>query len=445
MIQLGSWVLFPTDLLFLSFIAMITGLVVNNRHNFKFQKVAVYLFQKPIIMVSSIIFMSYLLVAVLDCIHVQSGHAISSVLDKSLAPLNTFYETTYSEPLSTYSYSKQVVFNEQTQSAHQVFKPLAYTQHQKSILSLICFGLLQGILLCLSLLGLLALWSRNHAGFRTYYSALRDQSIAIGTAMVTFSVLILLLSVVGQLTSHYHLLGTDKVGQDVFYQVIKSIRTAFIIGFLTSFILLPFAIVLGISAGYFGKRVDDVIQYMYTVISSVPGVLLIAAGFLSLQIMMNRHAELFPSSVQRAEFKLLMLCIIMGLTSWTSLCRLVRAETLKLKQIDYVQAAKTIGSSHRIILFKHILPNLMHIVIIATALDFSGLVLAETVLSYIGIGVDPTLYSWGLTINAARLELAREPLVWWPLLSAFFMMFCLVLSANIVADALRDALDPKVN
>src|SRR5690606_7626262 len=137
------------------------------------------------------------------------------------------------------------------------------------------------------------------------------------------------------LLPHYHILGTDKVGQDVFYQSIKSIRTAFIIGFLTSFILLPLSIILGMAAGYFGRRIDDVIQYTYTVISSVPSVLLIAASILALEIAMHRYANLFTSVIQRAEFKLLMLCMIMGMTSWTSLCRLVRAETLKLREIEY--------------------------------------------------------------------------------------------------------------
>jgi peptide/nickel transport system permease protein len=134
----------------------------------------------------------------------------------------------------------------------------------------------------------------------------------------------------------------------------------------------------------------------------------------------------------------------MGLTTWTGLCRLIRGETLKLRELDYVQAALSFGVSRPRILVRHIIPNLMHIVLISFVLRFSGLVLAEAVLAYIGIGVDPTMESWGNMINTARLELAREPVVWWNLFSALVFMFGLVLPANLFGDALRDALDPRL-
>jgi peptide/nickel transport system permease protein len=123
---------------------------------------------------------------------------------------------------------------------------------------------------------------------------------------------------------------------------------------------------------------------------------------------------------------------------------LLRGETLKLGQLEYVQAAKAFGVSDWRILLRHITPNVMHIVLIVIVLDFSGLVLAEAVLSYINIGVDPSTHSWGNMINSARLELAREPVVWWSLLGAFVFMFILVLAANLLADAVRDAFDPRL-
>jgi len=95
------------------------------------------------------------------------------------------------------------------------------------------------------------------------------------------------------------------------------------------------------------------------------------------------------------------------------------------------------------IISRHILPNVMHIILIAVVLDFSGLVLAEAVLSYVGVGVDPSMASWGNMINSARLEMAREPVVWWSLVSAFWFMFLLVLAANVFSDAVRDAFDPR--
>jgi peptide/nickel transport system permease protein len=243
---------------------------------------------------------------------------------------------------------------------------------------------------------------------------------------------------------HYHILGTDKVGQDVFYQALKSIRTGLVIGTLTTLVMLPFAVLLGIMAGYFGGWVDDVIQYIYTTLNSIPGVLLIAAAILMLQVYMHAHGESFTSLEARSDMRLLSLCIILGITNWTGLCRLLRGETLKLREVDYIQAAQAFGVGHLTIIIRHILPNVMHIILISVVLDFSGLVLAEAVLSYINIGVDPSMNSWGNMINRARLELAREPIVWWSLSAAFVFMFALVLSANLFSDAVRDAFDPRL-
>jgi peptide/nickel transport system permease protein len=136
--------------------------------------------------------------------------------------------------------------------------------------------------------------------------------------------------------------------------------------------------------------------------------------------------------------------MILGVTSWTGLCRLLRGETLKLKELDYIQAAHAFGVRNARIISRHILPNVMHIVLISVVMEFSGLVLAEAVLSYVGVGVDPTMNSFGTMINSARLEMAREPMVWWLLAAAFVFMVVLVLAANLFADAVRDAFDPRV-
>jgi len=240
-----------------------------------------------------------------------------------------------------------------------------------------------------------------------------------------------------------HLFGTDKVGQDVLYLTLKSIRTGLLIGTLTTLIMLPAAVLLGIVAGYVGGWVDDVIQYLYTTLNSIPGVLLIAAAVLMMQVVIDMHPDWFATAAERADARLLALCAILGITSWTGLCRLLRGETLKLREMEYVQAARAFGVGPLAIMLRHILPNLMHIVLIAIVMDFSGLVLAEAVLSYVGIGVDPNTISFGTMINAARLELAREPMVWWSLAAAFTFMFVLVLAANLFADAVRDAFDPR--
>jgi peptide/nickel transport system permease protein len=134
----------------------------------------------------------------------------------------------------------------------------------------------------------------------------------------------------------------------------------------------------------------------------------------------------------------------MGITGWVGLCRVLRGETLKLREREYVQAALALGVSKFRVLARHIVPNLMHLVLISVVLRFSMLVLAEAVLSYIGVGVGPETYSWGSMINQARSEMGREPIVWWNLAAAFVAMFALVLPANLFGDALRDALDPSL-
>jgi len=160
---------------------------------------------------------------------------------------------------------------------------------------------------------------------------------------------------------------------------------------------------------------------------------------------MANNPEMFETVTERADLRLLFLCMILGITSWTGLCRLLRGETFKISQLDYIEAASAFGTGHLKTMLRHILPNVMHIVLISVVLDFSGLVLAEAVLSYVGVGVDPITNSWGNMINSARLEMAREPVVWWSLAAAFVFMFTLVLSANLFSDAVRDAFDPRIS
>jgi peptide/nickel transport system permease protein len=241
----------------------------------------------------------------------------------------------------------------------------------------------------------------------------------------------------------YHLFGTDRTGNDVLLQAIKSLRTAFVIGTLATIATLPFAVVLGVAAGYFKGWVDEVIQYVYTTLSSVPNVLLIAACVLMLQVFIDKHPEFFETGAERSDLRLFMLCVILGLTGWASLCRLLRAETMKLRELEYVQAATAFGVGHVRIMAKHILPNLMHLVLITTVLEFSGLILYEAVLSYVGVGVDPSMNSFGGMINLARSEMSRDNAVWWSFAAAFGFMVTLVLAANLFADGVRDAFDPR--
>lgn len=263
--------------------------------------------------------------------------------------------------------------------------------------------------------------------------------VAIGT--VAF--LCLVSGPAAALSGPYHLLGTDLTGNDVLYQALKSIRTAFVIGTLATVATLPLAVSLGIVAGYFRGWVDELIQYLYTVLSSVPNVLLIAACVLMVQVFLDKRPELFETGAERADLKLFLLCAVLGLTGWAGLCRLLRGETLKLRELEYVQAAAAFGVRPWRIMVRHIFPNVAHLMLIVTVLEFSSLILYEAVLSYVGVGVDPSMNSFGGMINLARNEMSRDPVVWWSFAAAFGFMVTLVLAANLFADGVRDAFDPR--
>jgi peptide/nickel transport system permease protein len=386
---------------------------------------------------------------------------VKSALDVLLDSLASKPERTYSAPLATHAFAKETVETPAGggKSGPQVrdYPRLKYggahlqapqRDWQEDILLTIFRGVALALPLWLALsLFLVAACSGNeNAASRVYWGAVwGGRTEAPWRAILIALGLLLLVAVpVVLLSRHYHVLGTDKVGQDVLYLSLKSVRTALVIGTLTTLVMLPFAVLLGIMAGYLRGWVDDVIQYLYTTLNSIPGVLLIAAAVLVLQVYIENHADLFPTSAERADFRLLFLCLILGITSWTGLCRLLRGEALKLRELEYVQAAQAFGVSEWRIMLRHILPNVMHIVMISVVMDFSGLVLAEAVLSYVGVGVDPSMNSFGTMINAARMEMGREPMVWWSLASAFVFMLALVLAANLFADAVRDAFDPRV-
>jgi peptide/nickel transport system permease protein len=378
------------------------------------------------------------------------------LLDVLLAPLRQHPEKTYSAPLATHLFSKEPLPG----SIERGFPRLtwggahlghALEQRTRDIVQRCVLGAAGGLLLWLGLVTVMRLRLKRQTPVVESAQKVGDgdtarKSLRYATShpiWLTLLVLFLLLGVTLALGSGYHVLGTDKVGQDVLYLSLKSIRTGLLIGTLTTLVMLPVAVLLGILAGYLGGWVDDVIQYLYTTLNSIPGVLLIAAAVLMMQVVIDTHPDWFATSAERADARLLALCLILGMTSWTGLARLLRGETLKLRELEFVQAARAFGVSHFAIMHRHILPNLMHIVLIALVMDFSGLVLAEAVLSYVGVGVDPATISFGTMINAARMELARDPMVWWSLAAAFTFMFILVLAANLLTDAVRDAFDPR--
>ncbi|GAB4175973.1 MAG: ABC transporter permease [Rhodocyclaceae bacterium] len=380
---------------------------------------------------------------------------VESLLDRLAAGLRAHGEKTYSAPFATRLYAKETVERpdgSQVRDYPRLVHGGAHLKDEAARNADVAFRAAEG--LAVAFLAWLAasvavarrIARREGCGASAAWWRIWSGETAFAWNAVLASAGLVMLAAfpLAFLAGHYHVLGTDKVGQDVLLLSLKSVRTALVIGTLTTLVMLPFAVGLGILAGYAGGWIDDLIQYLYTTLNSIPGVLLIAASVLMMQVMIDTHPQWFATAAERSDARLLALCAILGVTSWTGLCRLLRGETLKLRELEYVEAARAFGVPAARIMLRHVLPNLMHLVMIAMVMDFSGLVLAEAVLSYVGIGVDPNTYSFGTMINAARLELSREPVVWWSLAAAFLFMLALVLSANLVADAVRDAFDPRL-
>ncbi|HHH45424.1 MAG TPA: ABC transporter permease [Thiotrichales bacterium] len=424
--------------------------------------------QRPLGAGAAMVLAVFILIGLLDSVHFRpalpdNGHGsethysgeVLSLFDRLVTPLRTGIEKTYSAPFACHLYQKESVrlpdgrlvrdYPRLKHACTRLTNPEAAPADITGRLVRAVLQALAGTVLTALFLALRLARRRGLSIGRALTLILRGgSSWPLRTLLAVFFVLLLWLTASLQLATDYHVLGTDKVGNDVYYQTLKSIRTGLVIGTLTTLVMLPFAIALGIMAGYFKGLVDDAIQYLYTTLNSIPGVLLIAAAVLMLEVYMTNHPDLFETTVERADLRLFFLCLILGVTSWTGLCRLLRGETFKLAEIDYIQAAQAFGVRHAEILRRHILPNVMHVVLITVVLDFSGLVLAEAVLSYVGVGVDPAMNSWGNMINRARLEMARDPMVWWSLAAAFIFMFALVLAANLFSDAVRDAFDPRL-
>lgn len=418
---------------------------------------------------SSVLLIVALLITLADSIHyrprlpqAEGGAAGSaaydtrtmSALDAMLRRLVESRETTYSRPLATHSFTRESL-EQGGQVARVAPRLLHGGAHLKNpeqewagdLAWRSATGAIGGLALGLALSALMVMGVARRAR-QPFALALRDirqgdTVIPWRVAIVTVLSVTALGGVIVALMGHYHVFGTDVTGNDVLYQTLKSIRTAFVIGSLATLATLPLAVVLGIVAGYFRGWVDEAIQYLYTVLSSIPNILLIAACVLMVQVFLDKHPELFETGLERADLKLFLLCAVLGLTGWAGLCRLLRAETMKLRELDYVQAAQAFGVGAPRIMTRHLFPNVAHLMLIVTVLEFSSLILYEAVLSYVGVGVDPSMNSFGGMINFARNEMSRDPVVWWPFAAAFAFMVTLVLAANLFADGVRDAFDPR--
>lgn len=219
-------------------------------------------------------------------------------------------------------------------------------------------------------------------------------------------------------------LGLDIFGRSMTAKVVQGTYTALYVGLMTSLISIPIGVVLGALAGYFGGWIDDLVTWLYTTVSNIPELLLLVAVAFALG---------------KGMFAVIW---ALGVTSWVSLARLVRAEFIKHKSREYVTAAAALGGGHMRRIFLHIMPNVMHIIIIYFSLRFVVAIKSEVVLTYLGLGAQSGSASWGLMIDDAKGELSQG--IWWGLAGVTAAMFFILLAFSIFADALRDAVDPKL-
>ena len=221
----------------------------------------------------------------------------------------------------------------------------------------------------------------------------------------------------------FYPLGSDNLGRDVFQRLIQGTRIAFHVGIITSLIAIPLGVILGCFGGYFGGKPDALVVWLCATVASMPGLLFI----LAVAMVIGQG--------------LLGVYLGIGLTTWVSVCRNVRGEVMKHRGRAYVQAARVLGYSHLRIIFRHIMPNVTHIILIAFSIRFPASVATEVFISFLGIGVQGEP-SWGIMINNARLRLWQG--VWWEMTFVTLAIFVLVLAFNHLADALRDLLDPAL-
>ncbi|HAZ13965.1 MAG TPA: ABC transporter permease [Bdellovibrionales bacterium] len=270
-----------------------------------------------------------------------------------------------------------------------------------------------------------------------FESLMRDRYAVVSMSVIAIYAFIALLTAFGFIAADWakevgpsyaapswdYIFGTDIFGRSVLAKTLKGAEVAISVGLVTAIIAVIIGVFLGAIAGYFGGKIDECIVWFYTTFSSIPYIMLLVA----ISFILGKG--------------LIAVYLALGFTSWENLCRIIRAEVMRHKDREYVQAAKALGGGDMRRLFKHIIPNVLHLVIINFSLTFQTAIKSEVILSYLGLGVQGRP-SWGTMIDDAKLELARG--VWWQLAAATAAMFVVVLAFNILGDALRDALDPKL-
>ena len=220
-----------------------------------------------------------------------------------------------------------------------------------------------------------------------------------------------------------YLLGSDEIGRSQVVRLLYGGRVSLAVGFLAGLVTLTIGVTVGLIAGYFRGRVDDLITWFITTLNSIPTIYLLII-----------FAGLFSPSPQTLIF-------VLGILIWPGVANFVRGQTFALREREFVTAARTVGATPARIMGKHILPNVMPLVIILAAIDIGVIILIESALSYLGLGITPPTPSWGNMLTNAAAYFVRA---WWLVVSPGVMIFLTVLALYLLGDGLRDALDPRL-
>ncbi len=218
--------------------------------------------------------------------------------------------------------------------------------------------------------------------------------------------------------------GADRLGRDVLAKALKGTQTSVFVGLLAAVVATVIGTILGALGGFFGGKVGDFLEWLYSVFTSIPDILLILS-----------FAVIFGRGIGSVA-------IILALVGWTGVYRQVRAEFIKHSTRDYVRSAEAIGASTASRMFRHILPNVSHVILVRMSLLVVGFIKYEVILSYLGLGVGVDDVSWGTMLAEAQSELILG--YWWQLAAATIFMAVFVTAFSLMTDALRDALDPKL-
>lgn len=219
-----------------------------------------------------------------------------------------------------------------------------------------------------------------------------------------------------------HLLGTDELGRDVFSRMIFGLQTSLLVATLAVLITVGIGTILGLISGYYGGLIDLIIMRLVDVLLSFPTFFLILLVIAFLEPGLSK------------------VIVVIGLTSWPGLARIIRSETLSLKQREFVLASRLLGQSDSVIIFKHILPNLIHLVLVSAVLNFGGAILTEAGLSFLGLGVQPPTPSWGNILTAGKDYIH---FAWWLTIFPGLALLFLVLNFNLLAEALQRVFNPR--